>query len=293
MNKLRLVTVVGDFHKDLTLIQMLKHYKNLVDQEVVIHYIAEGRSSVAMVRESIDFAAYLTENGVADNIVVHSVAGPKYDWDKVTDFYNSVTCKPSNNPEDWWIISDCDEFQVWKDTPKATIQKAEEQGCTFVAGGFLDRIGENGTFPRIEGPEDDLNKKFPLVGFFRYPLSKACPNKVVAVKSGQKVCSGQHYAVFSDGTNSWGAKDSRGYYEAGVQTHHFKWDSTVLARLKETAKSGCSYSEEYEKMYKAIESNNYRVPVENPEFKIEQWNPEKGYYSYSSWSSLFNKIKTI
>ena len=74
---------------------------------------------------------------------------------------------------------------------------------------------------------------------------------------------------------------------------HFKWDSTVLDRLKETARSGCSYSEEYQRMYDAIKDNNFRIPIENPEFMIERWNPEKGYYSYTHWNKVFRLIQTI
>ncbi len=242
-----------------------------------------------------DLLEYLDENGYSHENLKEWLENNAYYISglKVTEFYNSVTCNPLNNPEDWWIISDCDEFQVWRDEPKNVVEEAKKLNCTFITGGFLDRIGENGTFPEIKGPEDDLDKLFPLVGFFRYPLSKACPNKVVAVKSGQKVCSGQHYAVFPDGTNSWGSKDPRGYYKAKTITLHFKWDSTVLDRLKETARSGCSYSEEYQRMYDAIKDNNFRIPVENPEFMIEQWNPEKGYYSYTHWNKVFKLIQTI
>lgn len=293
MSKVRLVTVVGDFHKDLTLIQMLRHYDSIVDQKVVVHYIAGDKTTAEIARESIGFAKYLQENHVDDNVAVKTVTGKKYDWDKVTEFYNSVTCNPLNNPDDWWIISDCDEFQVWKDDPRRFIEEAEDLHCTFITGGFLDRIGENGTFPEIKGPQDDLDKLFPLVGFFRYPLSKACPNKVVAVKSGQMVCSGQHYAVFPEGGNSWGSMDPRGYYKAKTIVMHFKWDSTVLDRLKETAESGCSYSEEYRKMYEAIKDHNFRIDINNPEFMIERYNPEKGYYSYKHWTKVFKQIIAV
>lgn len=293
MPKLRLVTVVGDFHKDLTLIQMLKHYDPLVDQKVIVHYVAGKKSPTEVAEESVEFSEYLQKNGIK-NCIIQTVTGAKYDWDKVTEFYNSITCNPLNNPDDWWIISDCDEFQIWKDDPRTFIEEAEELGCTFITGGFLDRIGEGGIFSKIEGPDSNLDELFPLVGFFRYPLSNACPNKVVAVKSGQKVCSGQHYAIFSDGTNSWGSQHPLRYpiEKCFVQVHHFKWDSTVLDRLKETGLSGCSYSDEYYRMWKAIRATDC-IDVANSEFKIEKYNPEKGYYSYKYWNQLRKQIVKI
>lgn len=289
--KLHLVTVVGDFHKDLTLIQMLKHYESMVDDINIIHYITGKKDYSEIGKESLDFCKYLTDNGIKKSIV-KTVIGEKYDWDKVTEYYNLMTSTAAN-PEDWWIISDCDEFQEWPEDPKEVIKKAEELHCTFITGGFLDRIGENGTFPTITGPNDDLDKLFPLAGFFRYPMSKACPNKVVAVKSGQCVCSGQHYAIFPDGKNSWGSMDPRGYYKAKVIVNHFKWDSTVLDRLKETGESGCSYSEEYKLMYETIRNSGDRIPVENPKFMVERYNPEQGYYSYKHWNKVFKQIQSI
>ena len=292
--KIRLVTVVGDFHKDLTLVQMLKHYDPWVDQKVVVHYIAGDKTPTEVAQESLEFSEYLAKNNVAERVAIHTVTGKKYDWDKVTEFYNSITCNPLNNPDDWWIIADCDEFQVWRDEPKNIIEEARELNCTFITGGFLDRLGEGGTFPEIKGPEDNLDELFPLVGFFRYPLSNACPNKVVAVKSGQKVCSGQHYAVFPDGTNSWGTQHPLRYpvEKCFVQVHHFKWDSTVLDRLIETGLSGCSYSDEYYRMWKAIQATDC-IDVANSEFKIEKYNPEKGYYSYKYWNQLRKQIVQI
>lgn len=291
MPKLRLVTVVGDFHQNQTLVQMLRHYENMVDERIVVLYLTDKDRNVAEAQAELE--KYLETNGVLERTKVCPVFGPKYDWDQVTAFYNLTTRSVIGNPEDWWIIADCDEFQVWREDPRRVIEEAEEQHCTFITGGFLDRIGENGTFPKIEGPGSNLDELFPLVGFFRYPISKACPNKVVAVKSGQMVCSGQHYAIFPDGGNSWGSSDPRGYYKAKVQVHHFKWDFSVLERLQETYKTGCKYSEEYEKMYEAIKDNNFRIPVENPEYKIERYNPEKGFYSYSHWNSVFKQIQAV
>ena len=294
--KLHLVTVVGDFHKDLTLIQMLKHYQDMVDDVVVVHYITGKSGKGAEGQESVEFSEYLKENlgEFTKRVRILTVSGEKYDWDKVTEFYNLVT-STSENPEDWWIISDSDELQEWPQDPKKVIERAEKLHCTFITGGFLDRIGEGGTFPKIEGPEDNLDTKFPLVGFFRNPMSGACPNKVVAVKTGQKVCSGQHYAVFPDGTNSWGANHPLKFpiQKCFVQVHHFKWDETVLERLRETGESGCSFSEEYSKMREAILNTGERIQVQNPQYRIERYSPGLGYYSYTQWNEVRDKIITV
>lgn len=290
MPRVNLVTVVGDFHFPLTLVQELKHYRNLVDKIYLVFYTTDLDQEQQKYQE---FKEYLAKYHVLPDVLIHK-RGKKYDWNQVTAFYNEVVSNYMNNPDDWWIISDCDEFQYWpENNPKKYIQYAEEKHCTFITGGFLDRIGRGGSFPKLSGPEDNLDELFPLVGFFRYPMSGACPNKVVAVKSGQMVCSGQHYAVFPDDTNSWGSSHPLRYpiHECFVQVHHFKWDESVLDRLTETAESGCSYADEYQKMREAIVDN--RIDVENPKFYIEDFIPSQGYASYLNWPRIREKIVRI
>ena len=115
----------------------------------------------------------------------------KYNWDKVTEMYNTIKL---TKPNEWWIITDDDELQVYPYDVKEIVKECESKGFTFVTGGFLDRIGANGTFPVVT-KDMDIHKAFPLAGFFRYPMSGACPNKVTLCKGSQKITSGQHYAL--------------------------------------------------------------------------------------------------
>ena len=284
MPKLNLVTVIGDFHFPLTAVQMLKHYRPLVDRIVVNYYVTREEPGMNAYESARKFQEYLKENGVEpDDFIVFS--GKKYDWNKVTDLYNATT----RYSRDWWLIADCDEFQIWPKDPKEIIQECEKEGCTFVTGGFLDRIGEGGKFTEIKGPESNLDELFPLVGYFRNYLSGACPNKVVMVKGGQEVTSGQHYAQFPDGTNSWGTEHPKRYPvdKCFVQVHHFKWDSTVMDRLEETGKSGCSYASEFETMRRALERG---LDISNPKYRIERFKPDLGFYSYKQWNEVMKEV---
>lgn len=288
--KLNLVTVVGDFHRNLTLIQMLKHYSNWVDEIYIEYHIMGGRPLMSYLEFTNYLGKYLSPE-IREKIHITLRGGYKYDWDKVTEYYNIRT---SSDPNAYWIIADCDEFQIWPRSPREIAEECERKGYTFVTGGFLDRIGPNGTFPKIEGPESDLDKLFSLVGFFRNPISGACPNKVVMVKGGQKVCSGQHYAVFDDSTNSWGKSHPLRYpiEECFVEVHHMKWDWTVLERLKETVDSGCKYFEEYARMRDYI-IDNERLDILNKKFYIEEYDPSLGYDSYTNWNRIKNTIVKI
>jgi hypothetical protein len=173
------------------------------------------------------------------------------------------------------------------------IEDCEDNGWQMIRGGFIDRIGEGGSFPEIQ-PYKNIFQQFPLAGFFRYPLSGACPNKVCVMKGNIEISSGQHYAIM-DGNTIWGEQlDNKliapidKYY---AQVNHFKWDSTCVDRIKAVAdiRKDYAYSSEYLKMYQAIRRNNFEIDVDNSEFMIERIGEEL----YSNWDSLFKKIITI
>jgi hypothetical protein len=225
------------------------------------------------------------------------VTEPKFNWERVTELYNEVK---QTKPNEWWVVSDDDEFHIYPQPIREMISECEENGWEFITGGFVDRIGENGTFPEVSSLTD-VWSEFPLAGFFRYPMSGACPNKVCVMKGSINVTPGQHYVDFGDGKNSWG-KDNinhpkrypicRG--EGLVQVHHFKWDSTVLERLKEVSetKEKYTYWQEYLKMYKSIEMFDWKIDINNPDFMFERITTNN-HWDYSNWSKLSKKIIVI
>ena len=67
--------------------------------------------------------------------------------------------------------------------------------------------------------------------------------------------------IIIDGDTVWGEEGSKhplrypsGRGEGFIQVHHFKWDSTVLERLKEVSETEEDYTfwKEYKKMYDSI-----------------------------------------
>ena len=220
---------------------------------------------------------------------------PKYNWERVTEIYNSIK---ASKPDDWWIVSDDDELQVYPRHVQDIVIECERYGYDFVTGGFLDRIGTNGTFPKVTR-DTNIHKAFPYAGFFRYPMSGACPNKVTLMKGHQYITPGQHYAYFQDGTNSWGREHPKRYpiREVFTQVHHFKWDDTCMERIKRVAdvKKDYSYSEEYQIMYDAIVNSGWKIDIENPTYKVEKLKDFSyiNYNDYTKWSLIKNKIVSI
>jgi hypothetical protein len=280
---IRLVTVTGS--RTNTLYHMLKHYAHLVDEMCVVVYEWEGAN---------------TYNDVSDIVsqfpnakIVKNVIEEKYNWEKVTKLYNEIK---STHPNDWWVISDDDEFHLYSKPLKEIITDCETNGWEIVRGGFIDRIGEDGEFSEIN-QTDNIFKQFPYAGFFRYPMSDACPNKICIVKGNVEITSGQHYAKIDEQTTwrwqGWNHPLIAPIDEYNVQVHHFKWDSTCIDRIKAVAdnRKVYSHSYEYSQMYQAIRRENFQIPLTD-EYLFE-YCPTGNYENYKNWNKLFKKIVSI
>lgn len=278
---LNLVTVVG--RNTHMLPHMLKYYKELVDKMYVVVY--RDKEDDTILHE-------VEELGITPLCVVTE---PKYNWERVTHIYNTVKLL---HPNDWWIVADDDELQVYPEDLDTIIECCQRNGYTFVTGGFIDRIGEDGTFPEVTR-DTNILEAFPLAGFFRYPMSNACPNKVTLMKGHQEITSGQHYAKFKDGTNSWGTEHPKRMpvEECFTQVHHFKWDKSCSERILDVAntKKSYTYYEEYQRMYDGIKENNFRIDIKNTNFYVDRMknNSYIDYKDYSYWNKLTQLIIKI
>jgi hypothetical protein len=280
MQNINLVTVVG--HNTTLLPHMLNHYKDIVDDIYVVVYRQHELDGILEEVINLGIKHY--------NIVTE----PKFNWERVTELYNEVK---QTKPDEWWVVSDDDEFHIYPKPIREMIDECEENGWEFITGGFLDRIGEGGEFPLVK-KDTNIWEKFPLAGFFRFPMSGAMPNKCCIMKGSVDVTPGQHFAVIGD-TDTWrerGWNHPKRYpIERGfVQVHHFKWDSTVLKRLKEVSetKEDYTYWKEYRKMYRGIQLNDWKIDVDNPEFRLQKM-IRKNYSEYGEWQELTNVIINI
>mgnify|MGYP005861464813 CR=1 FL=1 len=277
---LNLVTVVGQNTHMLP--HMLKHYKNIVDNIYVVVYQQHKNDGILDEIKDLGIDPYMV------------ITEPKYNWNKVTEIYNFVK---KSKPNDWWIVSDDDELQIYPYDIDYIIRKCEKNNYTFVTGGFVDRIGDNGTFPKIK-IDTNIHKTFPYAGFIRYPMSKACPNKVTLMKGFQEVTPGQHYAKFGD-SNSWGRThiNRMPIDDVFVQVHHFKWDYTCKERIKDVSNTKFDYTFhwEYEKLYNRLERENWQIDVNNHKFFIEKLDNLEymDFNDYSKWNIVKNKIVLI
>jgi len=275
-----LVTVVG--RNTHILPHMLKHYEDKVEKSYVVVYRQSDDDQILEEIEELGITPYKV------------VTEPKFHWEKVTELYNEVK---RTKPNDWWIVSDDDELQVYPYDIEDIIKYCERANYHFVTGGFLDRIGPEGSFPKVD-INTNIHEAFPYAGFFRYPMSGACPNKVTLMKGHVDVTPGQHYAVVQGG-NSWGKSHRRRMpiQDVFVQVHHFKWDDTILQRLMEVAavREKYSYWKEYSKMHRSIVKTDYKINIKDRKYLVEKLKNFSyiEYKDYPHWDILTNVITNI
>lgn len=283
---IRLLCVIGHGHELLP--HFIEHYTKHVDEIQFVVYESEGSPRIlSRVKPIIE---------KHDNCnIVKVVRDRVFDWEKVTILYNMIKSKKK---DDWWVIADIDEFHVYPNNDlRKIISDCDENLWSMVRGGFIDRVGPNGSFPKLEN-KTPIFEQFPYGGFFRYPMSNACPNKVCVVKGNIEITNGQHYANIDGHTTwrwqGWGHPIIAPYKDYSIQVHHFKWDETCVDRIKMVVdlNEQYAYSKEYFKLYDELRKTKFNIDLKNKEYLFLK-SSKPIYSSYKHWNKLIRKIVSI
>lgn len=282
---IRALSVIG--HGTDLIPHFIDHYSKYVDEIQFVVYQSLIHPTL------IDDVKEIVKN--YPNVkVVKTIEDRVFDWEKVTALYNMMKSK---KPNDWWVIADIDEFHLYPDDDiKKLITECEEYGWDLVRGGFIDRIGPDGEFSQLKN-NTSIFEQYPNMGFFRYPMSKACPNKVCVMKGYVEITSGQHYAKIN-GQTTWrwqGWNHPLINPSSFVQVHHFKWDKTSIDRVKAVAgvNQSYAYSDEYRLMYKELTKSKFKIDLKEPEFMFETSDGQAEFRRYRQWNKLIKKIISI
>lgn len=284
---IKLLTVIG--HGTSLLPHFIKHYQNQVDEINIAVYETDLHPTLG------DEISELIKD--YDNVNISIVIKERlYDWEKVTQLYNFIKMK---NQGEWFVIADIDEFHLYPNNNlRELISDCEKNNWDIVRGGFIDRIGRGGEFTELTN-EQSIWEQFPNAGFFRYPMSKACPNKICVMKGYVDITSGQHYAKINDQTTwrwqGWSHPLIAPIDTHSIQVHHFKWDSTSIDRILDVANLNEDYafSNEYFQMYKELKKTNLIIDLMNPEYMFELGLTYPDYDRYKNWNKLIKKIISI
>ena len=284
---IKLVTVIG--HGTNLIEHHIKHYSKYVDE---IQYVVYETDLHPTLLEDVKKITKPYGNVK----IVKTINERIFDWEKVTELYNEIK---STKPDDWWVIADIDEFHLYPENSlNLLISDCDKNGWEIVRGGFIDRIGRGGEFSELVA-DKTLWEQFPNAGFFRYPMSKACPNKICVVKGYHEITSGQHYAKINDHTTwrwqGWNHPLIAPINTHSVQVHHFKWDSTSIERILNVSNVNQEYafSSEYFLMYHELKKTNFTIDLVDPNFMFELGLVKPEFILYGNWNKLINKITSI
>jgi hypothetical protein len=283
----RLITVIG--HGVNLLPHFIKHYSKHVDEINIVIYktdlyptLEEDVNEIIKDHEKVSVVKVIEER--------------IFDWEKVTKLYNFIKSK---NKDDWYVIADIDEFHLYPENNlHKLIYDCQENNWDIVRGGFIDRIGRGGEFSELVD-DKSIWEQFPNAGFFRYPMSHACPNKICVIKGYVDLTSGQHYAKIDDHTTwrwqGWNHPLIAPIKTHSVQVHHFKWDSTSIERVLNVAniEEDYAFSNEYFKMYKELKKTNFKIDLLKSEYMFELGLTNPEFNDYKNWNKLINKIVSI
>lgn len=178
-------------------------------------------------------------------------------------------------PNDWFIIADQDELQVYPEDAIKLLEDCERQGFNQILGTHVDRVGPAGTLPRVRR-EMPLWPQFPLGGFLAHPLLCDSPVRVAAAK-GSVLTSALERPVNLHGPACCPL-------DAGhVQIHHFKWTDGMLGPLQESV---CSlrdgdHSTGDMRLIEYFSRNTGRFNVLDPRFFLAPCTPD-----YGEWTSV-------
>jgi hypothetical protein len=123
---------------------------------------------------------------------------------------------------DWIVWSDSDEFQGPPGSLVSLAEEADAAGAQVVRGLLVDRVASDGSLPPLD-PDLSLWDLFPRAVLIPDAISRAERRKVAMARGWVRVSGGNHFP-------RPGQRLLEG--PGWVPIHHFKWDATVLDRLR-------------------------------------------------------------
>lgn len=127
------------------------------------------------------------------------------------------------SPNDWVVWSDSDELQVYPQPLRDIVAQCVATRVDLIRGMFIDRVAADFSLAPFD-PERAIWESFPQTFNISAALAGATNHKVVLARGGIRVSAGNHLPL-ADGSP---LTTLRGW----VQVHHFKWDATLIERLR-------------------------------------------------------------
>jgi hypothetical protein len=198
--------------------QFVDHYSRLGVDRFHLSLQVEPGAAPEWVAESASQAnAILAENGTGLSAVLERPFNSsvlREHHDRLQDLHT--------RPGDWIVWADIDEFQIYPGQFKSLLQLAESLEIDYFRGYWVDRVAGDGKLKTFD-PAQSIWAQFPRQCNLSNTLPVGISQKVTCARQSIRVGRGNHYPV---------NEESLCYYSEPVEVHHFKWDASVVDRLK-------------------------------------------------------------
>lgn len=265
-----LATVIGEYAGVLP--HMLEHYRSLGITSFFVN--------LNLRREDDPFREQAEQIVRAFGGEIHLVRVGRFRAETNAQILRAVR---GRYPDDWFVLADQDELQVYPADLGEVIEMCERRGFDYVEGCFLDRIAGDGGFPAVAA-EPDIWQQFPAAGFLSYPLLNAYPRKIVLARGRVQVGPGQHIAGSGRGVPT---------DDVLVQVHHFKWVAGVRERLEARARTrdgnGDPFGDESWRFVSYYDANGGRIRLDDERFMIADCRSRP----YPHWDKIKEIYKTL
>lgn len=253
-----LVSVVGEYAEVFP--HMLAHYRALGLGRFSLHAHAPSCGHPSLRR----IAAFARGAGAS----IASVSTGDWIPGNNTALYAAAR---ADRPNDWYVLADQDELQVYPAALKDVIRYCDRKGYDYIEGCLIDRVAESGELPAVSRRQS-IWTQFPIGTMMSATVMGAVVNKVVAARGHVWISTGQHRAL-----SGVGCPPSEIY----VPVHHFKWVDGVTPRLASRAASVHQRTGLYARecsRFAAHFSKHGRIPLDDPMLMSGRCEPDYPYW---------------
>ena len=162
----------------------------------------------------------------------------------------------SRGEADWFVWADLDEFQVYPRLIPDLVETWRARNITACAGLFVDRVSRSGELVRFDA-------RRPVWG--QFPVGATVTRDLVGGQIHKVVCA--HASVGIKHANHDPVPGQKiTWAQEIIPVHHFKWDKTVIERLKirltRSWKARCHWWVQTDRLYRALALNEGKIPLD-------------------------------
>jgi hypothetical protein len=253
-HRLQLHTIVYDdiYEPPKLLPHFLEHYNRIGVTEFIIgvvEYINFDTNIVDIVKEYSD--NYNVKILPIKKDIDRSEKGPIEKYLKNKHYVDK---------DEYIIYADLDEMFEYAAPMDEILTQMNKQNIWCIKSNFCDRISDDGSLKNID-LYTNLGEQFPIGTDLTKNIVKTVTQKVILQRGRVVLQNAGHHDTIVGKLDLWPIGNKNDYI-----VHHFKWNSTLLNRIKHRLVHKFShkwYNQEQMRFLDFFEKNNYTIPTDH------------------------------